>query len=102
MAKDAERAKEKVVLEVAAWAKKKNILQMLNDVSGKKPNEAGAHALRIHYNQSQKSDNSSSGYLRNTDPLETVVKAYKKALLVIHPDKHMGDEIGSSFIHTRF
>lgn len=81
-AKDAERTKEKIVLEVATWAKKKNILQMLNDVSGKKPNEAG--------------------YLRNTDPLETVVKAYKKALLLIHPDKHMGDELGHIRATERF
>jgi len=67
-----EKLKEKIVKEVARWAKGKSIKDMLNDV-----NEANSPSKGKH--------------LRRNDSLTPVSKVYKRSLLKIHPDKHMGD-----------
>jgi hypothetical protein len=62
--------REKIVKEVALWSKGKNIKTMLNDVNElKTPTKA----------------------LSRQSTLTPVQKAYRKAMLKVHPDKNMGD-----------
>lgn len=66
-----ERRKATIIAEVEAWAKARSIRTMLNEINGHSPD----HKL----------------YLSLTSPVATVNKAYKRAMLKIHPDKHMND-----------
>jgi len=63
--------RDRIIKEVNQWAKGKNIKKMLNDVLGLKTPD--------------------KNYLKRYDTLTPVSKMYKKAILKIHPDKHMGD-----------
>lgn len=69
--KEAEELNDRIVAEVAAWSKSRNIKVMLNEVMGYQPNH--------------------EHYIKKTDGLPVVTKVYKKSLLKIHPDKHMSD-----------
>jgi hypothetical protein len=66
--KEKEVARERIVSEVAKWARDKNIKAMLNEVNGLKTPDKNA--------------------LKRQSTLTPVTKAYRKALLKIHPDKH--------------
>jgi hypothetical protein len=63
---------DRIIREVKAWAEGKSIKKMINEV-----------------NSEEKQANTKA--LSRQDSLTPVAKAYKKALLKCHPDKHMHD-----------
>lgn len=68
-----ENLKDAIIHEVDRWAKGRSIKSMLNELNG---------ATLLEH----------SGFLKRSDGLKEVSKAYKKALLRIHPDKHMDSD----------
>jgi hypothetical protein len=68
-----ETLKDAIIHEVDRWAKGRNIKSMLNELNG-------ATSLE------------QAGFLKRSDGLKEVSKAYKKALLRVHPDKHMDSD----------
>jgi hypothetical protein len=70
-----EQLRERIVHEVSRWAQGRHIKSMLNELNGLASIDA-------------------PGYLKRTDAFACVSKAYKKALLRIHPDKHMSGADG--------
>jgi len=70
-----EQLRDRIVHEVSRWAAGRNIKSMLNELNGLASLDA-------------------PGYLKRTDTFAAVSKSYKKTLLRIHPDKHMGGPDG--------
>jgi len=66
-----EKMTERVVNEVQLWARGKSLKRMLNEVNGVRPGD--------------------SVFLNRVASFSAISKAYKRAILKIHPDKHMGD-----------
>jgi hypothetical protein len=64
--REAEKSNDVIVREVEAWARNKPLYVMINEVNGDKA-------------------------LKRLDTLAVVTKAYRRAILLIHPDKHMDD-----------
>jgi len=66
---DRERLRERIVAEVEKWGNGKSLLSMLNDINHAKYGD--------------------KRYLHKYATFTPVNRAYKRALLSIHPDKHM-------------
>jgi hypothetical protein len=75
--------KDRIVSEVMKWAQHKTIFAMLNEINGKQSSSEQGHVSR----------NSSE---------DDLARAYKKAVLKCHPDKHMGDFEGHLRATERF
>jgi len=68
-----ENLRERIVHEVEQWAKGRSIKSMLNELNGL-------------------NNLNEQGYLKRGDTFKEVSRSYKRALLKIHPDKHMDNE----------
>ncbi|CEP01610.1 hypothetical protein PBRA_008552 [Plasmodiophora brassicae] len=70
-----DRLRSKIVCEVDEWRKNRTLRWMLNSLNSAAPGQAP--------------------YLPANASFETVCKVYKRALLKIHPDKHIGTTLES-------
>ena len=65
-----------------AWAKQRSLFVMLNEINGAEPD--------------------SPLFLSNHPSYSPVNRAYKKAMVKIHPDKHMHDPIAHAQANEKF
>ena len=76
---DNERDQRLGTAEAKKWARHKSLHMLLNDIN------IGDRAISA--------PGTSDLFLLEWDPLEKVLKSYKRALLKIHPDKHAGSNL---------